>query len=110
MCWAVPAKVIEIHDIIAKVDFGGGNIKEVLIGIDEAELRPGDYVLVHAGLIISKIKPEQIIEQLRMYRETYLEYAKESGIDVSKIVEEIDKEISEWLKKAGMSEGERKEI
>ncbi|MCS7365946.1 MAG: HypC/HybG/HupF family hydrogenase formation chaperone, partial [archaeon GB-1867-035] len=48
MCLAVPAKVISIQKDIAKVDFGGVQ-REVVVTLIEEKLKPGDYVLIHAG-------------------------------------------------------------
>ncbi|MGC8948069.1 MAG: HypC/HybG/HupF family hydrogenase formation chaperone, partial [Thermoprotei archaeon] len=54
MCWGVPAKVVSIDsDVTATVDFLSGTFKKVVIGVDD--LKIGDFVIVHAGVIISKI-------------------------------------------------------
>ncbi len=68
MCWAVPAVVIEVdrENCIAVVDFGGVR-QEVLIGIED--VKPGDVVLVHAGLIISKVDVEALEEYRRLVEE-----------------------------------------
>lgn len=99
MCWAVPARVIEIkEDNIVIVDFGNGIIKEVVNTIED--LKPGDYVLVHAGLIIEKLKEEQIEEMLKFYQELVNEIAKDtnkSPEEIDKIFREIDKEIEKML-------------
>lgn len=52
MCVAVPGKVISIDGKYAKVDFSG-NIVEARCGL--TEIKPEDYVLVHAGYIIQKL-------------------------------------------------------
>ena len=49
MCLAIPAKIMEINDDIAKVDFGG-TVKEVNVSLVSAGI--GDYVIVHAGFAI----------------------------------------------------------
>lgn len=67
MCLAVPAKVIEISGDLAKVDFGGGVIREVNISLVDAKV--GDYVLVHAGYAIHVINEEEAEETLRLWRE-----------------------------------------
>ncbi len=68
MCWATPGIVIEVkpEDKIAVVDFGGVRY-EVIVGIDD--VKPGDIVLVHAGLIISKVDPETIKETMELMKE-----------------------------------------
>ncbi len=68
MCWGVPAVVKKILEdkITALVDFGDGIDREVVIGISDEEIREGDIVLVHAGVIISKIDKEDL-EKHREY-------------------------------------------
>jgi hydrogenase expression/formation protein HypC len=62
MCVAYPGKVLTIDHKTAKVDFHG-NIVDVNIGV--VDVKPEDYVLVHAGIAIeamSKEKAEEILE------------------------------------------------
>ncbi len=68
MCWAVPAVVVEIdkENNIAIVDFGGVR-QEVLVGVED--VKPGDVVLVHAGLIISKVDMEALEEYKKLIEE-----------------------------------------
>ncbi len=58
MCLGVPARVVEVRGEIALVDFGGGVLREVYVSTLE-EVKPGDYVIVHAGIAIEKIKYEE---------------------------------------------------
>ena len=55
MCLAVPAKVIEINNNLAKVDYGGVT-REIDISLVETKL--GEYVIVHAGFAIQTIDEE----------------------------------------------------
>jgi len=52
MCLGIPGKVIEVKGDIAVVDFGGvrREVDALLVNV-----KPGDYVIVHAGAIITKI-------------------------------------------------------
>lgn len=52
MCVAAAGKVISIDGTIATVDFTG-NIVRAEAGL--VAVKPGDYVLVHAGCIIQKL-------------------------------------------------------
>lgn len=54
MCVAAPGKVIEINGVNAKIEYSS-NITTVNKGIVECKV--GDWVLVHAGLII-QVLPE----------------------------------------------------
>ncbi len=52
MCVATSGKVISVKDGIAEVDFQG-NLVRAAAGL--SQVVPGDYVLVHAGVIIQKV-------------------------------------------------------
>lgn len=56
MCVGLSAKVVKISEGTAIVDAGGAKreISAELI----ADLEPGDYVMVHAGVAIAKITDE----------------------------------------------------
>jgi len=68
MCLAVPAKVISIQKDIAKVDFGGVQ-REVVVTLIEEKLKPGDYVLIHAGFAIQKIDEKLAMSILEAWNE-----------------------------------------
>ncbi len=70
MCLAVPGEVIGIGggeglERRARVRFGG-TVKEVSLAFTP-EARPGDYVLVHAGLALSVLSPDEAGELLREF-------------------------------------------
>ena len=56
MCVAAPGRVVEIKDNIATVDYSG-NLTKANAGV--VNVAVGDYVLVHAGLIIQKISKSE---------------------------------------------------
>ena len=64
MCLGVPAKILEISDETAKVDFGDGTIREVNISL--VHTQPGMYVLVHAGFAIETMDPEEAQKTLKL--------------------------------------------
>lgn len=66
MCLAVPAKIVSIHEHTAKVDFGGIQ-REVIITLIEEKLKPGDYVLVHAGFAIQKIDEKEAMSIIEIW-------------------------------------------
>jgi len=68
MCWGAPAVVVESSGSVAKVDYGDGVIREVFVGISEGRVEPGDLVMVHAGVIITKLTPEGILEQIEFIK------------------------------------------
>ena len=67
MCLAIPARVIEIHGDVAKVDFGEGVLREVNVALVEAKI--DEYVLVHAGYAIQVIDRKEAEETLRLWNE-----------------------------------------
>lgn len=67
MCLAIPAKVLSVQGNVAKVDFGGGIVREVDISL--VDVKPDDYVLVHAGYAIQVLSREEAEETLRLWGE-----------------------------------------
>jgi hydrogenase expression/formation protein HypC len=83
MCLGIPAEVKEVKGDIVLVDFGDGVLREVYGGTYE-DLKPGDLVVVHAGVIIEKLRPEraeefvnainEFIEDLESKAKRFFEY------------------------------------
>lgn len=67
MCLAVPAKIKSINKREALVDFGGVR-KNISLGI-LSDVKTGDYVLVHAGFAIGKVRKEEAEDTLRALEE-----------------------------------------
>ena len=67
MCLATPAKVKEIKKNTAVVDFGGV-YKEISLGITSG-VQKDDYVLVHAGFAIGKVKKAEAEDILKALQE-----------------------------------------
>ena len=66
MCLAVPSKIIEINDSLAKVEVDGV-VRDTSIMLME-NVKVGDYVIVHAGFAINKLDEKaalQTIEDMR---------------------------------------------
>jgi hydrogenase expression/formation protein HypC len=67
MCLAIPARVIRVEGTqalvaIEEVEYNASLL--LLEGVEE-----GDYVMIHAGFAIEKVKPEEAAETLRLIRE-----------------------------------------
>ncbi len=69
MCLAVPARVVEITDAIARVEVGG-NVREANLSLVE-DVKVGDYVMLHAGFAISKYDPEEAQRTIALLREAF---------------------------------------
>ena len=67
MCLGVPAKVIEIKENKALIDYGG--IRKYVDTLLAPDVKPGDYVIVHAGAIISIIDEEYYNEIVETFNE-----------------------------------------
>ncbi len=67
MCLSVPAEVLEIDGMRAKVSVGGATYYAGLHLVDE--VRVGDYILLHSGYAIQKIDPEEAEKTLELLRE-----------------------------------------
>lgn len=64
MCVAMPGKVISLDGTVATVDFSGNTVR-AQAGL--VRVQPGDYVLVHAGIILqvlTKTDRDAIVELL----------------------------------------------
>jgi len=80
MCLAVPSRIIEINDKIAKVDVDGV-IRETSIMLIE-DVKIGDYVIVHAGFAINKIDEEAALQTLEDMRNILAaETRQETGLN-----------------------------
>ena len=67
MCLAIPARILEIKENKAQVDFGGGVSREVNVMLVDAKV--GDYVLVHAGYAIQVLDKKEAKETLKLWEE-----------------------------------------
>ncbi|MEM0214699.1 MAG: HypC/HybG/HupF family hydrogenase formation chaperone [Archaeoglobaceae archaeon] len=69
MCWGVPAVVRKIDGEFAEIDYGDGVLRKVIVGIAEEKLNKGDLVIVHAGVIITKLSFEDASTTAEMLRD-----------------------------------------
>ncbi len=67
MCLGVPAKVIKIDEQWAWVEVSRVQLKINASLVEE--LRPGDYVIVHAGFAIQKLSPEEGASTLELFKQ-----------------------------------------
>ena len=64
MCLSVPAKVISISGLRARVSVRGAMMEISLQLLDD--IVPGDFVLIHAGFALEKMDTEKAAETLRL--------------------------------------------
>jgi len=67
MCLSLPARVIAIEGDMAEVSVGGAVFRAGLQMVDGVTV--GDYVLLHAGFAIEKLKKADALETLRLLQE-----------------------------------------
>jgi hydrogenase expression/formation protein HypC len=60
MCLSIPVRIISIEGDMAEVSAGGTVFKAGLQLVED--VKPGDYVLLHAGFAIQKISGEEASE------------------------------------------------
>jgi hydrogenase expression/formation protein HypC len=60
MCLSIPVRIISIESDMADVSAGGTVFKAGLQLVKD--VKPGDYVLLHAGFAIQKISGEEASE------------------------------------------------
>lgn len=68
MCLGFPGKIIELDEFAATVDIGGTK-REVSVMILPDEVEIGDWVMVHAGMAIAKMDPDEAQKTLQVLRE-----------------------------------------
>lgn len=66
MCVAAPGKVIEINGDTAVIDYSGNRVNANK-GIIDTKI--GDYVLVHAGLIIQVLPEDEAKNMIELFEE-----------------------------------------
>ena len=71
MCLAIPGQIVEMdaaQPLLAKVDVAGVR-RNVNVGLlEDGELVPGDWILIHVGFALSKIGEAEARDQLQMLR------------------------------------------
>ncbi|MBI4665441.1 MAG: HypC/HybG/HupF family hydrogenase formation chaperone [Nitrospinae bacterium] len=67
MCVAVPMKVIEVDDVNCVAEIDG--VRKTICVMTLDDVKPGDYVMAHAGFAIAKVDPATADETLRLMRE-----------------------------------------
>jgi hydrogenase expression/formation protein HypC len=80
MCLAVPAEIISIEDQVATCRVGEGEttVTASLMVLDE-DIKPGDFLIIHAGFAIRKLDPVEAQETLKILRDV-MAAAEEAGI------------------------------
>ena len=70
MCLAVPSKIIRIENSTATIDVLGAQ-RDISLLLLEADVKVGDYVLVHAGFAIQRIEQNYAEETIGLFRQLF---------------------------------------
>ncbi len=62
MCLAIPGKVVKIDGVVAIVDYGGIRRDARIDFVPDVKV--GDYVIVHTGFAIEKMKEEDALKSI----------------------------------------------
>lgn len=74
MCLGIPAKVISVEENKqGKIDYLGTRVKTNFALLED--VKPGDWVIVHAGFAISKLNEQEAKETLELIKE-YMEFSE----------------------------------
>ncbi|HHF52327.1 MAG: HypC/HybG/HupF family hydrogenase formation chaperone [Candidatus Aminicenantes bacterium] len=74
MCLGIPAKVISVDENKqGKIDYLGTRVKTNFVLLED--VKPEDWVIVHAGFAISKLNEQEAKETLELIRE-YTEFSE----------------------------------
>ncbi len=69
MCLSIPSKIVEIlEDNYAIVDTMGVK-RKVSLDLMPEPVKVGDFVLIHVGYAMTKMKEEEALESLKVYEE-----------------------------------------
>ena len=77
MCYAIPAKIIEVGQNHVTVDYYGEHRKALK---DLSDLNVGDYILVQGGVVIKKVPPQEAAETLQAWKELFFALKKQDQL------------------------------
>ena len=70
MCLAIPVRIEEIEDGVARCRVGEGEtFINASLAMTEGEAKVGDYLIVHAGFALRILDPKEAEESLTILRE-----------------------------------------
>ncbi|CAM2060051.1 Hydrogenase maturation factor HypC [Desulfovibrionales bacterium] len=70
MCLAIPARIVEINDVIAVCRVGDSAVYiNVSLMLLECQCHIGEYLIVHAGFALRKLDEIDAQETLRLLRQ-----------------------------------------
>jgi biotin synthase len=106
MCYAIPAKLIEIKGQKGVIDYFGEK-RNVLLDLDDVKI--GDYVYAQGGVMVSKVPEKEALEILETWKEIFFELKKTDQV-LSRIDEDkLSANALEILQKVNLRKSLKKE-
>jgi hydrogenase expression/formation protein HypC len=66
MCLGIPGEIISISGVTAVIDCWGTQ-KQVHLDTFVDTVLPGDYVIEHDGMVVRRIRPDDVHDTLMLY-------------------------------------------
>lgn len=95
------ARVDEICGKTAMVNFGGVR-KEVMLAT--SGISKGDFVMIHAGMIIGKLSREEFLQNLSIYCDLLAQNYEDSGMEREEARRRATEEVHKLLQSLGIDE------
>ena len=80
MCLGIPGQVtelLEVHEHLARVDVSGVG-RVINIGLlDDENIVPGDWVLIHVGFAISQVDEDEALATRKLLEQMGADYEQE---------------------------------
>lgn len=67
MCLAIPAKIVELENEMAKVEVGG--VHRMVSTMLVPDLKVGDYVITHAGFALHRVDEADALASIDLLRQ-----------------------------------------
>jgi hydrogenase expression/formation protein HypC len=93
MCLAIPSRIIRVEDTRATVDVYGAQ-RDISLLVLQDEVKIGDYVIVHAGFAIQKLREDVAKETLGYFNE----YLKLTATEEEGFAEKPEKKTKKRVK------------
>jgi hydrogenase expression/formation protein HypC len=75
MCISMPARVIEVdgrgREATVDVDGAVRSISLAVLTLEGTVVAPGDWLLVHTGLAVTRLDPDEAAELVTLHRELH---------------------------------------
>lgn len=92
-----------VDGVEGEVEVGGATVR-ALVAIDD--VKPGDVVLVHAGVVIEKLDRESVLANLAVYYDLVKYHYVFNGFSEGEAGERAREELAKLARDLGVSEGE----